>query len=282
MNQPTTAQLSPVRAETLQVAENLVALASAAFTSEQVGSAHFVTVPERYSHKDITEAVEKAQPAPSRKHGSVQVKDVGSLLQYMADQQAGATGYVYADPDKRSITAVFNDHRQGAGWRDHRAVFSAEFTPEYETWLRNNKQPKDQTAFAEFIEDNLADIADPAAHVLLEVATTIQATSGINFSSAKRLQDGQTQLAYTENIEARAGAGGALTIPKEFTLGLRLFKNGAGYKLRARLKYRLNSGSVKFWYELDRPERSVEDAFKGYVDEVREKGGYAVLLGAAG
>ena len=73
-----------------------------------------------------------------------------------------------------------------------------------------------------------------------------------------------------------------MAIPKEFALGLRVFKNGDGYKLRARLKYRLGGGSIKFWYELDRPERVVEDAFAGYVDQVRENSGYVVLLGAAG
>ena len=113
------------------------------------------------------------------------------------------------------------------------------------------------------------------------MATTIQATSGINFSSAKRLQDGQTQLTYNENIEARAGANGALAIPKEFTLGLRIFKNGGGYRLKARLKYRLGGGQIKFWYELERPEAAVEDAFKGYVEQLAESG-YVVLLGKAG
>ena len=113
------------------------------------------------------------------------------------------------------------------------------------------------------------------------MATTIQAKTDINFSSAKRLQNGQVQLQYTENIDARAGANGALEIPKEFALGLRIFKNGEGYKIKARLKYRLHSGAIKFWYELDRVERAIEDAFGGYVDIAREKSGFVVLLGSA-
>ena len=185
-----------------------------------------------------------------------------------------------APHDFCKITAVFNDTRgTAAGWRDHRAEFKAEYTPEFYNWLRNNRQPKEQGAFAEFIEDNFADLAGDDAQTLLDVATTIQAKTNINFGSAKRLQNGQVQLTYTEDIDARAGAAGALEIPKEFTLGLRIFKNGDGYKLRARLKYRLASGSVKFWYELDRPERSVEAAFAGYVETLRDKSGYQVLIG---
>jgi hypothetical protein len=62
-------------------------------------------------------------------------------------------------------------------------------------------------------------------------------------------------------------------------LGLRIFKNGEGYKLKARLKYRLAGGGVKFWYELDRPERAIENAFAGYIEKVQADSGYRVLIG---
>lgn len=49
--------------------------------------------------------------------------------------------------------------------------------------------------------------------------------------------------------------------------------------MHARLKYRLHGGAIKFWYELDRVERVIEDAFSGYVATLREQSGYVVLLG---
>jgi uncharacterized protein YfdQ (DUF2303 family) len=192
-----------------------------------------------------------------------------------------ASAYIYADPDARSISAVFNDQRLPleAGWRDHRAVYKAEFTPEFEAWMRNDRQHKSQEAFGEFLEDNMADLIEGS--VLLEVAGTLQAKTGIDFRSSKRLTDGQAQLTYTETIDSKAGADGTLTIPKDFNVGVRIFKNGEGFLLKARLKYRIANGAVKFWYELDRPERAIEAAFKGYIEAVREKSGYTVLLGAA-
>jgi uncharacterized protein YfdQ (DUF2303 family) len=268
--------------DVIQTSLVLTGLAGAALQPERIDGATFLTLPPGYKRENVTEAIEKAQATPARKRGEVQVKDVASLLLALADQVpqgAQGTAYIYADPDTFTITAVFNDNRAATpGWRDYRVRFTAEFTPEFQKWKGNSGQHKSQTEFAEFIEDNMADIPEPGAQILLDVATTIQATTGISFSSAKRLQDGQVQLGYTENIDARAGAGGALTIPKEFDLGLRIFKNGDGYKLKARLKYRLSNPSIKFWYELERPERAIEDAFKGYVDMVRESG-YAVLLG---
>lgn len=276
-----TAAIQTIAADVLADTQALVALAGAAMAPQNINGHHFVMVPKEFKREDITDAVEKAQPVPTRKRGAVALKDVTSFVAYCEDQGCASTGYIYADPDARTMTAVFNDHRNidDGGWRDHRATLKAEYTPEFERWLRNSGQHKSQTDFAEFIEDNFADVAGDDAQLLLNVATTIQAKTDINFSSAKRLESGQVQLTYNEVINATAGANGALTIPKTFTLGLRLFKNGAGYLIKARLKYRLGQGGVKFWYELDRPEKSVEDAFAGYVERVRNDSGYAVLLG---
>jgi uncharacterized protein YfdQ (DUF2303 family) len=274
----------PGAADSIQVAGVLNALATAASAAQEVAGAHFVIVPAGYTHKDITEQVAKVQDHPSRKSGEVQLRDVDSLLTYLEDQDAQDDAYIYANPDTRVITAVFNDNRAGthAGWRDYRATYKAEYTTEFTEWLQYNKKPMQQTEFAEFIERNFVDITEPAAQVLLDVATTIQAKTNINFGSAKRLDNGQVQLQYTETIDASAGANGSISIPREFNLGLRLFKNGGGYKLKARLKYRLQGPAVVFTYELDRHERAVEDAFAGYVETIREKSGYKVLVGAAG
>lgn len=271
--------------EALAVADQLAISHAAALAAQEIDGHHFVLVPPSFVHKDITDLVERAQLAPARKRGSVALNDVASLIAYAKDQGSATSAYVYADADARTIAIVFNDHRgAAAGWRDHRATFKAEYTPEFARWLANNGsgRAKAQTDFAEFVEDNIADIAEPFARQLLDVATTIQATTGIEFKSSKRLQDGQTQLTYNEVVDARAGADGALTIPKEFHLGLRIFKNGEGYKLTARLKYRIGGGGVKFWYELDRPERAIEDAFEGYVKQLREGTDYAVVLGQPG
>jgi uncharacterized protein YfdQ (DUF2303 family) len=273
--------------QALQTAAYLIEASQAAaepFCPEDFPNYRHVIVPEGCKVADLSAAMEKTQPAPNRKSGTVQLKDIASLIAHCANQSAADKAYLYADPDARKITAVFNDNRGAAlpGWRDHRAEFKAEYTLEFDNWMRNNKQPKEQTAFAEFIEDNFADIAAPDATRLLDIASTMQAKTSIDFKSSKRLADGQAQLSYVETIDAKAGAAGELTIPKEFTLALRVFKNGGGYKLKARLKYRLGSGAVKFWYELDRPERSVEDAFAGYITEVRDKTGYAVLIGSPG
>jgi uncharacterized protein YfdQ (DUF2303 family) len=271
--------------EPLQLAETLTNALAATIAPREVGNALVMALPEGYKLHDLTETRDKAWHYASRKKHEAVLLDLASFITYAKDQAKPDEGYIYANPDARRFTAVFNDYREAdtAGWRDHRATYSAAFTPEFIKWLENNGsgRAKDQNAFAEFIEDNFSDITPPFAQQLLDVATTIQAKTDISFSSAKRLDNGQVQLGYTEVIDAKAGADGAVTIPREFTLGLRLFKNGGGYALKARLKYRLGGGNVKFWYELDRPERAIEDAFKGYIEQVKTESGYSVLIGQA-
>ena len=264
--------------------EQIGALSLAATAVQHVGGTDHLVIPEGHKHIDLTSIIEKAGAAPNRKHGTVQLCDLASFNVLVADQGDPDSTYIYASPDTRTLTAVMNDHSKlnqehdfGAGWRDLRAVFQAELSREFSTWLKKDRAPMDQEEFAIFLEDNIADVCEPSGESLLAIALTLQAKTEVNFSSHRRLDNGQVQLTYSENIEARA-QGGSIEIPREFTIGLRLFKNGDGYKVRARLKYRLLSGKVKFWYELDRAENAIEDAFQAYIDQARENG-FTVLLG---
>lgn len=260
--------------------DKLLTLETAATATRQVGDAHFIVLPAQFQHHNISEAVEKAAAQPSRKRGSVALGNVESFIRYCKDQQFNAAGYLYADPDSYTITAVFNDQQGDApGWRDFRAVFKAEPTRELAEWLKHDREPLEQEAFAVFIEDNIADVIEPSGADLLQIALTLQAKVDVNFSSARRLDNGQVQLQYTETIDARAGSG-AIEIPREFKLGMRLFRNAEPWKLKARFKYRLSAGKVKFWYELDRVQTILDEAFASYVAAVAGTG-YPVLIGKA-
>lgn len=258
--------------------ETLLTLKTAAIAERQIGATHHLILPPSYQALNITGAVENAEPCPTRKRGTVKLANLGSFIRYCKDQPYNTEGYIYADPEATMLTAVFNDHQgEEPGWRDFRAVFEAEKSRELAIWLVHNKKVMEQEEFAIFLEDNIADITEPSGETLLAIALTMQAKVDVNFSSSKRLDNGQVQLAYTETIDARAGSG-SITIPAQFAIGVRLFKNGEGWKLKARLKYRLGSGKVKFWYELDRPENVIEEAFTAYVEQVMGAG-YPVLIG---
>jgi uncharacterized protein YfdQ (DUF2303 family) len=258
---------------------SIVDLANAIDCIRQVDGTSHLILPEGYSHVDLTKLIERVQPTQDRKKGTTTLSDIDSFILFAIQQSHEAHGYIYADPEAMTLTAVFNDHRDldTAGWRDFRAVYHAELSLEFSTWKRNDRKVMEQEDFAVFLEDNIADVVEPSGDALLAIALSLQAKTEASFSSARRLDNGQVQFSYTENIEARSGTG-AIDIPREFQIGLRMFKNGDGYKIKARLKYRLGSGKLKFWYELDRPETAIESAFKEYIVKA-EAAGYTVLIG---
>lgn len=273
--------------------DKIGSLTLAAGALRQEGDAVFAVIPADSKLEDITSKIEAAALTPRRKTGTVHLADVTSFATYVSQQGHPDSTYVYADPDNRTLVAVLNDHAIGAdpagvsvaGRRDHRVVYQAEYSREFTTWLTHNGKKMTQEEFAIFLEDNIADIAPPVdgsnlptGDKLLAVALTLQAKTEVDFKSHKRLDNGEVQLTFNEQTTATAGVDSSLTVPREFAIGLRLFKNGEGFKIRARLKYRLSSGKVMFWYELDRPQNAVEAAFKNYVDSAAGSG-FTVLTG---
>jgi len=262
--------------------EALTTLLAAALDIKEIGESSHLVIPEGYKHVDLTKAIEAAAPTPARKKGTVALGDVASFTKYLCDQAHTDHCYIYADMETRMLTAVINDHMAGeesAGWRDHRAVYTAELSREMAKWLEFDGKTMDQEQFATFLEDNIADVVEPSGETLLQVALTLQATTGVDFKSHRRLDNGQVQLGYTETTTATAGADGNLTIPRDFTIGLRVFRSAIeGYRIKARLKYRLGGGKLKFWYELDRPQNAIEDNFKEHVASAVASG-FTVLMG---
>ena len=104
--------MDAINAPTAQLVRDLTASGD---VIKEAGDTTHMVVPSNYQTIDITKAIEAAQDAPNRKRGTVTLGDLPSLLAYMKDQGCQPCGYVYADPDARTITAVFNDAKDGPG-----------------------------------------------------------------------------------------------------------------------------------------------------------------------
>lgn len=212
---------------------------------------------------------------PRRARGDLSVHDASTFVQTI-DLLKGTSATrnegvgVYVDETTRRLVAVLNDDGGGEpGWRDHRVSLSLRRTPEWEAWV-GGQGMKEQTVFAERMEDGEPEIIEPPAAVMLELAQTFHASTSAKFKSGQRLSSGERQLVFEENTDASAGADGTITIPEEFTLQVRPFVGSDPYRARARLRYRLNGGHLMLGYFLIRHEDIELDAFKAVVDKARE------------
>jgi uncharacterized protein YfdQ (DUF2303 family) len=164
---------------------------------------------------------------------------------------------VYADESNLSLVAILNDD-QGTtpGWRDYRVRLGLRRSPEWEAWRAVDRATNDgrllgQEAFAEFVEDHLADIIDPTAADMLELAQTFHATVSSNFRQGARLRDGRRQFAFEEDIDAKAGESGEMVIPGTVRLRVRLFVGGGPVETTARLRWRLREAKLSLGFKLD-------------------------------
>lgn len=237
-----------------------------------------VTIPAGARHEVID--LELHLPAPRRKLGDVSLNDAESFARYVTKHAEDSATELYADVTRQSIIALLNDHNvHGPGWGDHRATLELRQTPQWQIWTKADGAMLAQVAFAELVEDNLPDIVDPDGATLLELSQSFQARTNVRFESAKRLQGGDRQLVYTEDVTATAGAKGDITIPATFTLGISPFEVGEAYSVVARLRYRITDGRLTLGYRLDRPADVLRSAFRDVVTEVQSRTGIDVLYG---
>lgn len=211
---------------------------------------------------------ERFADEPRAKRGTVVLHTAGALIQYVNAHKAAGSA-LFADVQARSVVAILNDHvpldasdgEHVPGWRDHRAELRLRHTPEWERWMKRDGEIGPQVKFAEHIEDGIAEITDPTGSYMLELAQSIEATSNVQFRSAERLTDGQRTFLYEQDIQTKAGQGGNLTIPDTFQVALGPFEGGARYAMTARLRTRLEAGSLKIGYVLERVEDVLRLAF---------------------
>lgn len=241
------------------------------------GGAPFVPLPDNYRVHDLARTL----PTPPRPTGKTEVHDAESFAALVLMHRSPNT-MVFRSVDPPQFSAVFNANTEaGPGWGDHGVVYNCPLSPEWRTWIAANKRSMPQAEFAQFIEDNLPDIAGQDGGLMLEVSRTLQAKRKVNFASAIRLDNGQHQFTYEETTAGSAGARGQLAVPEVFTLGLRVFIGGPAYAVPARLRYRIaDGGALAMWFDLLRPHKVLEDAAEQLRLEIEGKLGMPMIHGA--
>lgn len=236
---------------------------------------------------------ERVRERPFAKRAERNFADLDSLVAYVQKHVEPGATEVYVTPGGTGwhafVEAVIDEHStDAAGWGDHRASVHLPQSVQLRTWVAKNDTYLDQIAFAEFIEANVADIIEPEAAELLEVVSSLQATNKVAFSSAVRLDNGQVQVKYHEDISATAGRESTLEIPQEFKIAVPVFEFGTRYAVKARLRYRVREQKLVLAYVLERLDDIVRNALATGDDSVlatlRARFGdtVPVYLGSAG
>lgn len=239
---------------------------------------HYAIVPDGY---DLVDALPVAQ-APERPKALVKLRDAASFIRFFKDHSERRSR-VYATMEPARFLAVFDefDDNEGEGmagqadWREFRAVFEVPASREWNLWMAANRKQMSQVGFAEFLQDNLPDVITPDGTTLLEMALNFEAAQTGTFVATQRLQNGSHNLQW----KADNNAGGTVQLPELIVLSIPVFENEEPSEITARLRYRVKEGTLSIWYEMVRPHKVLEAAFRATWARIAEEAAATILLG---
>lgn len=239
----------------------------------------------------LTEALDEAErrgAAPKRRKGTSTHTELASFIEHV-NRFKDADSAVFADTDDVTLTAVLDYHKAGATadprWGGHRSVYSCPLSRQWTLWTGSSDRKMPQDAFAQFIEDNMDDLAAPVGNGadkdfpmpsdVLTMARNLVIRSKGEFSRSINPTTGESSLVCRNENTTES-----TKIPRAFLLGIPVFEAGALYKLEARLRMDMSSGRPLFSYVLYRPEAIKRDAFGEVRTMVKEQTQLPVFAGS--
>jgi uncharacterized protein YfdQ (DUF2303 family) len=217
---------------------------------------------------------------PFRKSGIVLVFDIESLNKLLAENDdAGATTvYINRDAIKPAIVAVLNGAgKTGPGWGDFRASISFRPTSQWSKWAGIDGKFLSQADFANFIEDNLLDVVDPAPADMLEISQFMEVTRTTSFKSVTRLSTGLVQF----RNEANDVAAEHIKVPETLTLSVAPMIGFGAIEVKARFRYRIENNTLKLGIKLQRVEDIMDGILNGMVEGIVLPPGAVMVEGVA-
>lgn len=227
---------------------------------------------------DVIKAADERAQKPRRLRGTATHHELESFITHLNAFKDPAS-VVFADVNNVKLTAVFDYNVAGAGtegenvarWGQHRSVYACPLSAEWKRWTGANEQWMGQDKFAQFIEDNMVDLANPSSSdydvmpkpaAVLEMARKLS----INIQGEFKREINQTTGESTLINKTEHGPN-STKIFKAFVLGIPVFEAGEKYRVEARLRFTIADGPPKFSYALYQSDAIKRDAF----GEVRAK-----------
>jgi uncharacterized protein YfdQ (DUF2303 family) len=189
----------------------------------------------------------------------VTVYDAESFMAY-GRHFKHASSCLFVDVAAPKITLDFDYHDAAApGYRGHVLTWAMRTSLNWQRWTAIDGRPMTQKAFVEFLEENEIDVREPAGAALREIVQAVEGTKNVSFTNATRLANGDVDVKWTEETEAKTKGGTVL--PGQFILGLPIFfGDKEAMQIRAFLRYSVESGKLTFKVMLHRRQEIFETA----------------------
>lgn len=235
--------------------------------------------------KDLSKFLDR----PKRITGTTKFNEPESFCTFVKDYlNKDSSLYMKADLDELTfyVVAIFNDNkRETSNWKDHRANYLPDFSPEWHDWRLYHGKKLNQVEMAEFIENHIEDIYSDkdkgvSAAEVYEAVSNLHDCRNVTFSSRVNVANGMASFAYTE----KTGGEKKLEVPTEFLIAIPIFASGQLHSIRVKLRYRINrnTGELTLWFELMQIQKVFKRAIDTVADSIKKelKGQLPIYTGA--
>lgn len=205
---------------------------------------------------------------PDRIRRDVAVTSVESFVAYV-NRFKNPNTVIFADVFAGKYRAEIDYHGAGEdgepSFCTHRADLVLTKTEEFAAWDGADGKAFAQADFAQFIEDRLPDISAPAGADMLELAKSLEVTSGVQFTGRVSLATDARVLQYQEEVTAKAGQ---LEIPEKFNLYLVPFFGMPPVSLECRFRYKIEKPTLRLSFTILRKAQCIVKMCSGAADVV--------------
>jgi len=262
----------------------------------------YAVVPKGKELRSLKPFIDEYRTRPERRTGTATLSTLASFIDHVKrfyDEHSA----VFADVDNRKnaqLISVLDYHEKTAAGKprfgQHRGVYKFPLSDEWNAWNSGADSPMPMAAFAQFLEDRIMDVLDPTAggdtikefainlgitlataQRLMELSRGLAIRVEAKVSQAVNLSSGEGQMTFSESHGTTEG--GPIKIPGGFAIAIPVFRNGPLYQIPVRLRYRVQQGSVVWWYSPQRIDRVWDHAISEACDTVIAETGRDLFYG---
>jgi uncharacterized protein YfdQ (DUF2303 family) len=224
---------------------------------DEGSTGQFAVIPDGFK----IESLESFQDIPNRIVADHRFVTIYSLVEYV-NRFGDKETMICANYEAGKILVTIDGDGERPSHKSHKARFEAQMHDVTKAWLSICGRPMAQAAFGQFLEDRAQDVIKPESASVMEMVMTFDATKKVTFKSAQRLHDGQRQLMYVEENEAR----GAVTFPDHFMILAPIYRGMEPQQIKFLVRYRIDDGKLLFSVDMHDKERALREAFDRCVD----------------
>lgn len=236
----------------------------------------------------VKELVDEYRDRPERIRGLAHFTELESFIAHaMRFSDEGSALFGDRSPAAPALLAVYDYHppvelpegaAKDARFGGHRAKYTFPLSDEWKAWTTQNATAMNQAAFAEFLENHIADIVDPISALessraiidkllckfagpsrLIDLAKGLSVRVDSIVANKQDLQSGESTIRFETTHKDEKGA--PLDVPGAFLLQVPVFRGGGAYQIAARLRYRVREGKLSWWFDLYRTSETFDHAF---------------------